>query len=1058
MSDSEARAALDHDEANLPLHRDRDHELRLGLGVGVQDLDLEVCLEADLEVEVGLGDDREAHEVSDPEDVQEEEEPDGQSLRDSEEYDSEEDDSDEGGRSKKRKKKDRYGGFIIDEAEVDDEVEDEDEWEDGAQEIGIVSNELDEFGPTAREIEGRRRGTNLWDAQKEHEIEEYLRKKYADDGAAAKHFGDGGEEMSDEITQQTLLPGVKDPNLWMVKCRIGEEKSTCLHLMRKFLAYQNTGEPLQIKSVVSPEGLKGYIYIEAYKQPHVKAVIDNVGNLRVGQWKQQMVPIKEMTDVLRVVKEQTGLKSKQWVRLKRGLYKDDIAQVDYFDMAQNQVHLKILPRIDYTRLRGALRTTQSESEAEKRKRKRRPPAKPFDPEAIRAIGGEVTSDGDFLIFEGNRYSRKGFLYKNFTLSAVIVDGVKPTLAELERFEEQPEGIDLELPTEKEDKAVTHSFSAGDNVEVCEGELINLQGKILSIDGSMITIMPKHADLKEPLVFQASELKKYFKMGDHVKVLAGRYEGDTGLVVRVEINRVVLISDLTMHEMEILPKDLQLCSDMASGVDSLGKFEWGDLVTLDAETVGVIVRLERENFHVLNMHGKVVECRPGSLQKRKLNKFLAALDSYRNSLHRHDMVKVIDGPHSGFSGEIKHLYRNFAFLQSVEFLNNGGIFVCKTKHLQLAGGSKIVPNADIGTGMEFMSPRRSSPMHPSSGVGTMPGVGGGFRGARRGRGRGSRDRDMIGTTIKITKGPYKGNIGIVKDVTQSTARIELHTSCQTISVDHNNIADVGTPSKDGSISSYGRTPAYSGSQTPLYRDMGNKTPMAESGSRTPLHYGSMTPIHDGSRTPNASSEWDPSLPNTYPSPAYNPSTPGGINAPFTPQTPGAVYDNSYSPYGYQSAISTPSPATGYGQSPASNNPYNTPSSGYSPTMPYNPQTPGAGLDVLPMTDWHTVDIEVRVRDSHDDKDLVGQTVVIRSISGAMCSVFLPIEDRVVNILADHLDPVRPQRGDQFKVIIGEEREQTGELLSIDSHEGVVKIKNDITMLPLQNLCRMRKRDH
>lgn len=46
---------------------------------------------------------------------------------------------------------------------------------------------------------------------------------------------------------------------------------------------------------------------------------------------------------------------------------------------------------------------------------------------------------------------------------------------------------------------------------------------------------------------------------------------------------------------------------------------------------------------------------------------------------------------------------------------------------------------------------------------------------------------------------------------------------------------------------------------------------------------------------------------------------------------------------------------------------------------------------------------------------------------------------------------------FQVIIGEEREQTGELLSIDVHEGVVKIKNDITMLPLQNLCKMRKID-
>lgn len=71
-----------------------------------------------------------------------------------------------------------------------------------------------------------------------------------------------------------------------------------------------------------------------------------------------MVPIKEMTDVLRVVREQSGLKAKQWVRLKRGIFKDDIAQVDYVDLAQNTVHLKMLPRIDYTKLRGALRSSQ----------------------------------------------------------------------------------------------------------------------------------------------------------------------------------------------------------------------------------------------------------------------------------------------------------------------------------------------------------------------------------------------------------------------------------------------------------------------------------------------------------------------------------------------------------------------------------------------------------------------------------------------------------------------------------------------------------------------------
>lgn len=45
--------------------------------------------------------------------------------------------------------------------------------------------------------------------QKEDEIEEYLRRKYADESVALRHFGDGGEEMSDEITQQTFLPGIK---------------------------------------------------------------------------------------------------------------------------------------------------------------------------------------------------------------------------------------------------------------------------------------------------------------------------------------------------------------------------------------------------------------------------------------------------------------------------------------------------------------------------------------------------------------------------------------------------------------------------------------------------------------------------------------------------------------------------------------------------------------------------------------------------------------------------------------------------------------------------------
>ena len=39
--------------------------------------------------------------------------------------------------------------------------------------------------------------------------------------------------------------------------------------------------------------------------------------------------------------------------------------------------------------------------------------------------------------------------------------------------------------------------------------------------------------------------------------------------------------------------------MATGVDSLGQFQFGDMVQIDAQTVGVIVQIQKENFQVQN---------------------------------------------------------------------------------------------------------------------------------------------------------------------------------------------------------------------------------------------------------------------------------------------------------------------------------------------------------------------------------------------------------------------------------------------------------------------------
>jgi len=59
-------------------------------------------------------------------------------------------------------------------------------------------------------------------------------------------------------------------------------------------------KPMQIKSVIVKEGLRGYIYIEAFKQTHVKQLIENVGNLFISRFK-QMVRRIALSDVNSVV-------------------------------------------------------------------------------------------------------------------------------------------------------------------------------------------------------------------------------------------------------------------------------------------------------------------------------------------------------------------------------------------------------------------------------------------------------------------------------------------------------------------------------------------------------------------------------------------------------------------------------------------------------------------------------------------------------------------------------------------------------------------------------------
>ena len=70
--------------------------------------------------------------------------------------------------------------------------------------------------------------------------------------------------------------------------------------------------------------------------------------------------------------------------------------------------------------------------------------------------------------------------------------------------------------------------------------------------------------------------------------------------------------------------------------------WYSVHQYSQQTVGVIVRLEKEAFKVLTQHGKEVNVPQHAIQLRKTR--AVALDNKQNSITSRDVIRVIQGPH------------------------------------------------------------------------------------------------------------------------------------------------------------------------------------------------------------------------------------------------------------------------------------------------------------------------------------------------------------------------------------------------------------------------------
>ena len=267
------------------------------------------------------------------------------------------------------------------------------------------------------------------------------------------------EEEEGEEAGDTNAPSITDPKLWMIRCREGSEAAVVIALMNKFVAMAEQGTPLDIMSVTS--STKSVVFVEAFREASVKVAITNIADLY--GWKPgaiKVVPVEQMTSSLRVVATREIFDVGNFVRMTRGIYKGDLAQV-VKPLDNEKLLIRCVPRLDLRALGDLARAAGGEEGGARRGRPAfgrsaagapRPPQRLYDREEVNEAveggsGGIAAVElrnkwgrSQMHFFHGNFYDpRSRLLLKEVTSSAITGKDVAPTLEEIPRFPAEGRG-------------------------------------------------------------------------------------------------------------------------------------------------------------------------------------------------------------------------------------------------------------------------------------------------------------------------------------------------------------------------------------------------------------------------------------------------------------------------------------------------------------------------------------------------------------------------------------------------------------------------------------------
>lgn len=677
-----------------------------------------------------------------------------------------------------------------------------------------------------RELDRRREMESSLDAEKQAEI---LRERYGKRAPAR------GLRDSTVVPRRLLLPSVEDPSIWAVRCKEGKEREVVFSIIRRVEERLGTKNELPIISAFERGGtnsvMKGYIYVEARRQNDIMIALDGILNV-YPRSKMILVEIKDMPDLLRVTKT-PNLEPGAWVRLKRPpKYAGDLAQV--IDVTENglEARVRYIPRLDY-----GVREDQSMLTADgKRKRPGapgpRPPQRLFSEAEARKrnprnlAGNPQTNSWTYM---GEEFEN-GFQVKDIKIQLLDVKDVNPSLEEVTKFasgsEDGTENLDLKALAASLKDNSTVAYLPGDVIEVYEGEQRGVVGKATNVQGDIVTLMVSEGELRGQTIEVPNKgLRKRFRPGDHVKVIGGsRFRDEVGMVVKIDEDRVTLLADQNHNEITVFSKDLREASDIG-GQGSLGQYSLLDLVQLDPTTVGCIVKVDRESMVVLDQNGDTRSVMPTQITNKLPKRNMAvAADRSGSEIRHDDVVREYGGQQR--QGKIIHIHRSYIFLHSHATAENAGVFVTRASNVNtIAAKGGRVTGANSGPDLSSMNPAMkrnpaaNSNMQPPKSFGRDP---------------------AMGQTVTVKKGSYKGLLGIVKDTTDTHARVELHTKNKIIAIPKSDLSfrdkvtgrpiDIsrrgggfGGGAGRGGFSSSGAGDWSGGGRTPMASGGGERTP-------------------------------------------------------------------------------------------------------------------------------------------------------------------------------------------------------------------------------------------